>query len=188
METSSLISPGLLALRNSVSLIELKAKAEPAHDLPPAFDLIRIELAKFAARRRARFESEWLDQAGKSRRPHDPHQFAIKAVENRLRCSSRGVEAGPKGTDELGPPQLRRRGHVRKQLQPSLPHDRKCAQLARRDEAQRVGHRGKHQLQLSTEQIVGCGSLSTVWNVNNVDSGFRFEQLAGQMRRRPESG
>ena len=94
----------------SASLIELNA--EPAHDPTPAFDLVRIELDEFVARRRARLESERLDPTRKDRGPHDLHQLAIEPVENRLRRSSPGVKAGPERTDQLGPSQLHRRRHV----------------------------------------------------------------------------
>jgi hypothetical protein len=46
------------------SLIELKT--ERAHDVTPAFDLVRIELGEFVARRRARLESERLDPTRKA--------------------------------------------------------------------------------------------------------------------------
>jgi hypothetical protein len=62
----------------SASLIELNA--EPAHDLTPAFDLVRIELGEFVARRRARFESERLDPTRKAWGLHDLHQLAIEPV------------------------------------------------------------------------------------------------------------
>ena len=72
------------------SLIELKT--EPAHDLAPAFDLVRIELGEFVARRRARLKSERLDPIRKARRLHDLHKLSIKPIENRLWRSRRGVE------------------------------------------------------------------------------------------------
>src|SRR5215472_7960514 len=114
------------------SLIELNA--EPTHELAPAFDLVCIELGEFVARGRACFESERLDPTGKAGGLHDLHQLAIEPVENRLRRSGRSVEAGPERTDELGPPQLHRRGRVWKHLQAPVAHDRERPQLAGRDE------------------------------------------------------
>jgi hypothetical protein len=67
------------------SLIELKT--ERAHDVTPAFDLVRIELGEFVARRRARLESERLDPTRKAGGLHDLHQLAAEPVENRLRRS-----------------------------------------------------------------------------------------------------
>jgi hypothetical protein len=54
-----------LVVSASASLIELKA--EPAHDLTPTFDLVRIESGEFVASCRARFESERLDPIRKPR-------------------------------------------------------------------------------------------------------------------------
>ena len=65
--------------RPLASLIELNA--EPAHDLTPAFDLVRVELDEFVARCRARFESERLDPTRKAGGPHNLHQFAIEPLE-----------------------------------------------------------------------------------------------------------
>src|SRR5262245_9012423 len=87
------------ARRACASLIELNA--ERPHDVTPAFDLVGIEFREFVARRRARFESERLDPGRKAGGLHDLHQLAAEPVENRLRRSRRGVEAGPERTDEL---------------------------------------------------------------------------------------
>ena len=70
----------------------------------------------------------------------------------------------------------------------ALAHDRERAQLARHDEGERVRNGGKHQLQLSAEQIVGRRPLPPVWHVNDLHAGFALEQLAGQMRRRADPG
>ena len=52
----------------------------PRTHLTPAFDLVRVELDEFVARRRARFESERLDPTRKAGGFHDLHQLAIEPV------------------------------------------------------------------------------------------------------------